>query len=257
MPYASIEIAGSTISEMFYGYRRWFFVRGDMVVRTVTDAHDHSSKLQYLYVVTAAELRQRLEMTGFTRASLERDFNRYADKVENFTKLPYRADTPDVASRRADTVRRANLDDWLAALKASHRLDGAGDGKFAEPYQASNDFVDIDLLADSISNCWMSLPGGPNDARDRGSSDTLLQINSLAFPCTSLECAAVAILELAPCNAECVLDVSSLVKEGMVYCFDDLAEQAGVVSGAYTPFPHSPEKPTLDLYRLAVLYDDI
>ena len=154
------------------------------------------------------------------------------------------------------------MDDWLAALKASHRLDGAANGKFVEPYQPTNDFVDIDLSANSITNYWMSCTNSPTDARNHGSSDTLLQINSLAFPCTRLECAALAMLELVPSNAECVLDVTSLVKDGMVYCFDDLAEQAGVVSGAYTPFPRPPErfaseKSFLDAYRLAALYNDI
>jgi hypothetical protein len=264
MSYASIEIAGKTISETFYGYRRWFFVRGDRVVRTVTDAHDQSSKPQYLYVVTAAELRHRLELAGFTRASLEREFKEYAPKVENFTKLPYLEDSPEVASMREDTVRLATLDDWLAALRVSCRLDdvgdGDGDGKFAEPYQSSNDLVDIDLLAESITNCWMSFINDPRDARDHGLSDGLPQIDGLNFPCASLECAAVAMLELVSRSAECVLDATSLVEAGRVYCFDDLAEQVGVVSGAYTPFPHSREKfaaARLDPYQFAALYDDI
>lgn len=157
--------------------------------------------------------------------------------------------------------KTTNRPNW-AALKKSHRLDGAGNGKFIEPYRPSNELVDIDLLAHSISNRWMSLPSSPNDARNQGPFDALLEIYSLPFPCTSLECAAVAMLELVPSNAECVLDVTSLVEEGMVYCFDDLAEQAGVVSGAYTPFPQfversAVEKAMRDAYQLAALYDDI
>lgn len=260
MSYASIEIAGSTISETYYGYRRWFFVRGDRVVRSVTDTHGHSSKPQYLYVITAEELRHRLELAGFTRASLEREFKEYDAKVENFTELPYIEDSPEVASMREGTVRLATLDDWLAALKVSLRLDDVGDGKIVEPYQSSNDLVDIDLLAESITNCWMRCTYGQDHSRDYGFSDQLPQSNRLAFPCTSPECAAVAMLELVSSSAECVLDVTSLVEEGMVYCFDDLAEQVGVVSGAYTRFPQSREKFAVarrDPYLFAAIYDDI
>ncbi|ACC75782.1 HEPN/Toprim-associated domain-containing protein [Paraburkholderia phymatum] len=42
------------------------------------------------------------------------------------------------------------------------------------------------------------------------------------LPCTEFGNSAVVVLEVVPRNAECVLDVTELVQNKRVYCFDDL-----------------------------------
>ncbi len=76
----------------------------------------------------------------------------------------------------------------------------------------------MDYLIEGVTN---------RDFPDR--PDMLPRQNRMGFPCASLECFAVAMLEVVPDNAECALDVTDLVKRGDVYCFDDLilAQQDG------------------------------
>lgn len=253
--HAQIMIAGKEISFMAHGYRRWFFRREDRFIRTKSDADEAPLEYEYLYVITADELRKRLQKAGFSRTSLEEEFDAYGEdrKVRIFTDQAYAGDWAEVAARRKEAVKRATLDDWLAALKAVCCSDRTRDGSAVKPWQLPNDFVDINLLANSMKRGWMNdgcyLPGSDLQpylpGRERPN-----------FPCSSLECVAMAMLESVPGNAECVLDVTALVEHGMVYCFDDL-----IADETSTPrYEHDPLEYYVELGRKKpvrpVIYDD-
>lgn len=238
---AIISIGGCDISGMRDGYRRWFFNRNDRVVRVRPSGRERH---EYVYVITAEELRKRLEIAGWNRKTLEDEFQSFQNKAECFGNLPYLEDTPEQALDRAHSVEHATLEDWLGALgkaraflrRSQHTLP-----QF-QNYETQDPSISVDLLEECITNgiqCDEPHPVFPTH-------------NWLAFPCTSLECMAVAMLEVVKDDCECVLDVTWLVEKGDVYCFDDLLEAAAVNT-------ESPPvaSPALDAYRLAALYDDI
>ncbi|CAB3810802.1 hypothetical protein LMG27177_07479 [Paraburkholderia fynbosensis] len=207
-------------------------------------------------MTTAAELRQRLRRAGFTRESLEREFLEYKDKVVHFTDLQHLRDTPEEAHRRAHSVQYAALDDWLCALGLLQHCIAAGqftDARFYE-YRASDPLIDIQMLTQCIS-----LSRYIGETRD-----ALPRHNRFGFPCASLECLAVAMLEVVEDDAPCELDVTDFVRYEGSRAFDDVTRREGQ---EWLPVEDGPtaeesdqcavEEPKLDPYQLAALYDDI
>ncbi|RAS29792.1 HEPN/Toprim-associated domain-containing protein [Paraburkholderia bryophila] len=213
MSTAIISIGGAIVSVMDHGYRRWFFNRNDRVIRNPCSGQEN---IEYLYVTTAEELRDRLDTFGYNRRSLEGEFRQYENKVEHFTNLPYLCDNPKEAFNRAHSVEFATIDDWLGALGAARAKSIYDCDQYTLPrfqkYESSDPFVDIELLSECVTNY---------DHFD-DSPSMLPTHNRTGFPCASLECMAVAMLEVVSDNAECILNVTELVKGGDVYCFDDL-----------------------------------
>lgn len=238
---ARISIGGCIICGMDDGYRRWFFNRNDRVVRSQPS---RGGGLEYLYVTTAKELRQRLDIAGWNRASLEIEFRAFENKAERFKDLPYLEDTPKQALDRAHSVEHATLEDWLGALgKARVFYDCS---EYTLPhfhnYKALNPSINLERLSECVTNAGVDeylCPVSPTHGW-------------LGFPCTSLECMAVAMLEVVRDDCECVLDVTWLVQDRNVYCFDDLLEAAAANMAIPTV-----ARPKLDSYQLAALFDDV
>ena len=234
-------------------YSRWLFTRKDRVIRQRTKGernvliHDlpenraewDEPETDYLYVVTAEELRRRLSLIpcldpvssityldeakyGQDMTSLRSEFERYrsamlTDKERTFyaSASDYYGEEAKAARKcvpeRADALRETTLDDWLMALKEVVESGATRAKGFTSPSMPKGPAFDTKALADIILTdqhpChW--------DLRPRH--------DLWGFPCSLLEHLAVAMLEVIPANAECVLEVTELVKNDCVYCFEDL-----------------------------------
>ncbi|CAG9242114.1 HEPN/Toprim-associated domain-containing protein [Paraburkholderia caribensis] len=207
MPSAFITINGYGLKTTRLGYRRWRFKREDRAIRPM-------DRREYLYVTSAAVMRKRLAEAGYNRTALELEYLRTLQKIHAEGAESY-FDVRCYAGRytsaeRADACRRASLNDWLFALKeniTNHMERFPDPPEFVdEPGRPAEVNVLIDTLACSRSTIY------PIETEHLQN----------AFPCASLDCMAVAMLEVVPDTAECILDVTSLVDHVLVYCFDDL-----------------------------------
>lgn len=209
-------------------YDRWLFTRDDRVIRKRTKAkrnltvHDlpenclewAQPETDYLYVATGDELRRRLNRTAhFDRKALEAEFERYKRRMTRDNAPPFfvgeeRVEVP----QRTDALRATTLDDWLLALQEVVRT-GASRVKngFSPPTPPGPDF-DTRALADIIlTNQYPACD-----------FDLIPRHGLWGFPCSAFEHLAVAMLEVIPANAECALNVTELVENDRVYCFEDL-----------------------------------
>lgn len=207
-------------------YDSWYFTPDDRVIRTRTVGERNTTiqglpddreewdrpETDYLYLTKADDLRRRLNRAGFSRTTLELEFLKYTSEVFRQEEPPYFFgpwiyDSDEHGPMaRAEAFRNATLDDWLSALKKT--MD-SGVTSFNRSYQD----IPEDTLAEIIT--------GRDFPRFRSISP---EHSVLGFPCTSLECMAIAMLELVPDDAECVVNVSSFVHYGYTNEFNDLLQ---------------------------------
>lgn len=236
------------------GYDRWLFTREDRFIRRRTKG-DRNVLIQdlpenpaewnefendYLYVVTAEELRRRLSFIpcldpvssityidedtkyGENITSLQSEFKRYrrsmlTDKAPEFYvgRSDYYSEEAKSALKlipeRADALRDTTLDDWLLALKEVVKRGATRAKGFSGPPTPTGPAFDTNALADIILTDQY-----PRNSDLRPSHDLW------GFPCSMFVHIAVAMLEVIPANAECVLHVTELVENDRVYCFEDL-----------------------------------
>jgi hypothetical protein len=235
-------------------YHRWLFTRKDRVIRHRTKGerniliHDlpenpaewDEPETDYLYVVTAEELRRRLSLIpcldpvssmtyidedtkyGEDMISLRSEFERYrramiTDKAPEFymSSSDYYGEEAKAARKhvpeRAGALQETTLDDWLMALKEVVERGATRAKGITNPPMPKGPAFDTKALADIILTDQYPCNW---DLRPRH--------DLWGFPCSLLEHLAVAMLEVIPANAECVLDVTELVKNDRVYCFEDL-----------------------------------
>ncbi|OYD73667.1 UNVERIFIED_ORG: hypothetical protein BDU10_5348 [Burkholderia sp. CF145] len=207
---ATIQIDGYDLKSTEDSYRRWRFKREDRVVRTAPSP-------KCLYVTSAVTLRKRLNEAGYDRTSLELEFLRYMSNVFTSQDAPlyffdyefyYGKYSP---LQRAEAYRQAGLNDWLLALKESVANGWGPRSKPSKMVDSPCKYVDVNILIDMLASNDVEL------------DDPIKPEHALVpFPCASLDCMAVAMLEVVRDDAECVLDVTELVENNRVYSFDDL-----------------------------------
>lgn len=217
--FAQITIGGYPIFSTKNYYYEWYFRKKDRVIRTrsksqrntliwaAADANEQDEEeTDYLYVCSGTVLRRRLELAGFNRETLEREFREcIAQRIamrEEMAKQDYEW-AKDFA-QAIPILKSSSLADWLKALKtavderiSAWRWDEVKD-KYSDP-----------LL--------LLLFAHEEFAQD-------LSIHDTGFPCQTLECMAVAMLEIMPSDVECVLDITDLVGGGWTDSFEDLIE---------------------------------
>lgn len=207
-PGAYITINGYPLKTTKLRYRRWRFKREDRTIR-------FSDSSEYLYITRASTLRKRLAEAGYDRTALELEYLRSLQHIYASQDVASYFDVRCVAGRytpaeRAEACRRASLDDWLLALKENitnyHE-------RFTEPpviVDVPGRPAEVNVLIDTLAcNRTSVFPIETEHLQN-------------AFPCASLDCMAVAMLEVVPDSAECILDVTALVDYELVYSFDDL-----------------------------------
>ncbi|WP_321845826.1 HEPN/Toprim-associated domain-containing protein [Paraburkholderia bannensis] len=238
-------------------YSRWLFTKEDRVIRHRTKGernvliHDlpenqaewDEPETDYLYVVTAKKLRQRLSLItrhdprdsityidedtvyGENIESLQSEFERHrhaltaGDTPKSFADRE--CGSPDFVNEgsnaivqipeRADAIRGTTLDDWLLALKEVVRSGATHAKRITSRPTPKGPTFDTKALADIILS-----------GRYPVGYEFYPQHELHGFPCTLLAHIAVAMLEIIPDNAECALNVTELVENDRVYCFEDL-----------------------------------
>ncbi len=170
-----------------------------------------------MYVISAEVLRKRLAEAGFDRAALEVEFAKCVQDIfsSNAPELyfeSHRGSGPRLTTEQIEAFRKASLDDWLLALKKHMAIVREG-----HPYLTRKDPIPRNLPA-RINALVAIIDSDLSPVQQMFKPEHRIQM----FPCRSLDCMAVAMLEVVPSEAECVLDVTTLVDRELVYCFDDI-----------------------------------
>jgi hypothetical protein len=166
----------------------------------------HDKETDYLYVVPGTVLRRRLELAGFNRESLEREFKEcIAQRVANLEELAsFDEDRAQKWLEHATVLRASSLADWLNCLKIA--IDGGIVRHRWEDVQHN------------YSDPLLHIMFAPYEYWDE------VSLHDTGFPCQTLESMAVAMLEIVPIEGECVLDVTDLVAGGWTDSFEDIIE---------------------------------
>ncbi|MGT0191452.1 HEPN/Toprim-associated domain-containing protein [Burkholderia pyrrocinia] len=219
--WASIHLGKYPLHEFQNNYYEWFFQPSERRIERgdIRNLHSNLTPIvgesecasRYVYVSSVRTLRKRLELAGFDKAKLEREFK--------IRKKSYLAELSkgfelrrELAEKYLPIVEAASLDDWIAALKIS--VSGATHSREGEErFPVFGSFYDYgDPLVSFINNHLFEF------------DDEHATIHGTNFPCSSLECYAVAIMSFMNEDEECVLDITELVDAGRTDGFKDLAE---------------------------------
>ncbi|MEN8503608.1 MULTISPECIES: HEPN/Toprim-associated domain-containing protein [Paraburkholderia] len=197
---SQITIGGYELVEYRRTYEVWrHFKPEDRIIRpgSVPDS---------AYSVTADVLRKRLGRAGFTRTTLEQEFQRFYHAACHLPRNLFFRRCPESAAARAEAFRTASLDDWLEALdetvRAGLTVSQRSMGWVAEP-----------------RNMLVSIITGPDWPSTR---DLVPQHELNGFPCSSLDAMAVALLEVTPASALCEQRVTMFVEFDGDTSFDDM-----------------------------------
>lgn len=211
---SEITIGGHELDVMRRAYTLWeHFKAEDRVIWARGLPANPLSNIHYIqrdfaYSVTADVLRRRLGRAGFTRTTLEQEFQTYYHAVCRLPDTMFFRIYPDRerAQARAEAFRAATLNDWLDALAKTVEIGVTRVRRNAFEFaQPENILVDI-----------ISGPDEP-DSRDLMSEHCLL-----GFPCSSLNNMAVALLEVVPGKALCEQEVTMFVEFDGDTSFDDM-----------------------------------
>lgn len=168
-------------------------------------------------MITANVLRRRLELAGFNRESLEREFQESIVQRISFEENLAENDWATAVTKiKLPLLKSTTLQDWMERLKiiVDH---GLTTWRWAEKKAEYDD----PLLSVLLTPDYWSEEGVEHD---------------LGFPCRSLENLAVAMLEILPGETECVLDVTDLVGGGWTDAFEDLIEYNKEFTSFYEVF---------------------
>ncbi|MET3821438.1 MULTISPECIES: HEPN/Toprim-associated domain-containing protein [Burkholderia cepacia complex] len=198
------KIAGYPVAYMRNSGLPWQFALESGFVSTRAIPSSNGAG-EHLYLSTAGTIRRRLNSSGYDRKALELEYLKYMDQAFSRWDPPYffrddKASNATTAAQRAEAFRFASLDDWFFALKMAVGIRNSGHLTRAKHIDYSDPFIDINALVDIVM--------GPE------SLPSSIKVPSHmvgGFPCISVECMALAMLEVVPDDAECVLDVFELV----------------------------------------------
>lgn len=230
--FAQVTIGGYPISSTKNYYDQWFFRKKDRVIRTRSKAERNTlilsaaepheqleEETDYLYVCSGSVLRRRLELAGYNREALEREFQEcIAQRVASLEELS----NPDDGwakeyAQRIPILKSSSLTDWLKVLKIAVD-DGISSWRWDNCKSNYSDPLLHLLFADD--EFTMDAPS----------------MHDTGFPCKTLEGMAVAILEIMPAEVECVLDITDLIGGGWTDSFEDLIEYHNDYTAFYEVF---------------------
>lgn len=217
--FAQITIGEYPIFSTKNYYHQWYFRKKDRVIRarpksqrntliwTAADTNEQDEEeTDYLYVCSGTVLRRRLELAGFNRETLEREYKEcIAQRIANCEEMAQQDyEWAKDFAQPIQTLKASSLADWLKALKTAvdERIPGWC----------------WDEEKDKYSDPLLHLLFAHDEFSDEPS------IHDTGFPCRTLESMAVAMLEIMPSDVECVLDITDLVGGGWTDSFEDLIE---------------------------------
>lgn len=173
-------------------------------------------EVDYIFEASAKTIRRRLELAGFTRAELNKEFDEVVALRLKYAEEHYAH--YGTCGQDITPLQSASFDEWLLKLKQ---------------------IIDARLLADH----WDSRPPTGDAILDillRPSpylefKDDVMKFH-VFFPCRTFESFAVAVLEAVGKDVTCILDISSLVDGGWTEAFDDLVEYSQEFTNFYEVF---------------------
>lgn len=232
--WTDISIGNFTLYDTQNDYYQWYFQEGDRV-REIDKEEDGlwSDETFIGYRTTVAQMRRRLQLNGYDRAALERDFSTAieswkADSIAELAELeseelPHEQDYLQYRitwlKHVIPVLEKATLDDWLERLnKAVCWPSNENDFTQLLTWIETGDPV-LSLMVSSVDgDCpWV---------RD----------SNFNFPCTQQDFYSLAILLITEDDAVCKLDLKWLIHAGYTDDFDDLEEKH---AGATQPLRHA------------------
>lgn len=232
--WTGISIGLFTLYETQNSYDMWFFQDGDRIRDVVTEEEGQYSDTSFIgYRTTVAQMRRRLQLNGYDRASLEWDFHTALEswKAESTAELAELENEENSADEFYLTYRitwlkhiipvleNATLDDWLDRLKQA-----ASWPRRESDYSQLLTWIETGdpLLSLMVS----SVDGDCHWVRD----------SNFNFPCTQQDFYSFAILLITEDEVACELDLKWLISAGWIDDFDDLEEKH---AGATKPLRHA------------------
>ena len=226
---AYITIDGYPIHTTTNYFDEWFFKKSErrIVKAKVSDRNpliwgqtngDDADDLEdnYVYDSRAHLLKRRLELAGYTRSVLEREFKQaIAERISDAESHDH--DLRGDFRHHITILQRTTIDQWLAKLK-----------QVVQQGLLPNDWGDCPTTGDELLDMLIQ-PLRYN--REYGTN-----IGPTYFPCITLESFARAVLEVVNEDAPCLLDISSLVHGGWTEEFEDLIEQGKDATSFYQVF---------------------
>lgn len=223
--YADIKINGNILVEWKNTYDEWYFTKSDRV-REMAKADEERDFIGYR--TSVATIRRRLQLAGYDRRSLERDFNETRDLWIRKMKesLDYYRQEMDIYNeeydiqitqlirQKLDVLRNTTLDEWIEKLpKALDKTNLLFDDDYNE--------VDVHIPDDQLLSFMLSPLHGVSNHYDHGFSGS-------TFPCMQMESYALLLLDMSKDDDLCELEITDIVQGGWVDDFDDIQQvQAG------------------------------
>lgn len=233
--WTDISVGNFTLYDTQNGYYQWFFQKGDRVREIAKEEDGSWSDDAFVgYRTTVAQMRRRLQLNGYDRASLERDF---LTAIESW-KADYTAELAELESEDypeeyrslyefrvpwlkhvLPVLENARLDDWLTRLQRA--------ASWPKGEEAYTQYLSWTETGDSVLSLMVS-------SVDSGC--TWVRDSNFNFPCTQQDFYALAILLTTDDEAACELDLKWLISAGWTDDFNDLEEQQ---AGATQPLRHA------------------
>lgn len=233
--WTDISVGNFTLYDTQNDYYQWYFQKGDRVREIAKKEDGNWSNDAFVgYRTTVAQMRRRLQLNGYDRASLERDFSTAIEswKAEYIAELGEleSADYPEEYRSLYEfrvpwlkhvlpVLENAKLDDWLARLQQAASISKEED--------AHTQYLSWTETGDSVLSLMVS---------SVDSSCTWVRDSNFNFPCTQLDFYALAILLTTDDEVACELDLKWLISAGWIDDFDDLEEK---YAGATKPLRHA------------------
>jgi hypothetical protein len=205
---SDITIGGYPLNIMRHSYSVWqHFKLEDRIIRSPSvSAENPRIDIEFAYSTTADVLRRRLGKAGFTRTTLEQEYERYYDAVCRTSGTLFFTHSSASAEARAEAFRAAKLDDWLNALAETVKTGVSRIRRNAR-------------VVEEPTNLLVNIITGSDEPFG---DDLMPRHDLLGFPCSSLDNMAVALLEVVPGNAVCEQEVSMFVQFQGDTTFDDM-----------------------------------
>lgn len=234
--YADIKINGNTLVEWKNTYDEWYFTKSDRV-REMAQADEERDFIGYR--TSVATIRRRLQLAGYDRRSLERDFNETRDLWIRKMKesLDYYRQEIDIHNekydiqitqlilQKLDVLRNTTLDEWIEKLpKALDKTDLLFDDHYNE--------VDVDIPDDQLLSFMLSPLHGVFNHYDHGFSGS-------TFPCMQMESYAILLLDMSKDDDLCELEITDIAQSGWVDDFDDIQQVQSGTTTFYKTFENS------------------
>jgi hypothetical protein len=214
------SIGGYPIARTVNSYNRWRFSPKDRIIRCRQRdqrnplIHDMPSDeldaeavdTEYVYSITADNLRRRLGRAGFHLASLEEEFREYYETVCYESAATHWHFTSESADAHAKAFCDSTLEDWLDALADAVKTRMTSARRATYEVKTTGNLL-VDIITGSDKPTFAGLEP---------------EHSLLGFPCSTLNNMAVALLEVTAGSAVCELDVTSFVLHRGDITFDDL-----------------------------------